>query len=269
MRKYRFTILAGIVLALAATTAASATPAHARNSPVLATLYSTHLAGHITTGTNRLGEATVNIAHLPDLTAYTGPPGTIAAGITIAQNSNGGTEFGIGVVWDDPASTCLPNQWTLAANPVPYLATGPVPVPIAALAPLMNFGADVCLSPGAGQTVQVFYATRYHEILFANGTTPGTEITALVVHNVFHSWFATGLGITTTNGADAAQLALGTVAFFNGAYIGYVGSLTLHPFNSESLYAVEGTVTGGAPSVSNPLTLVNGASGINWTVSVP
>jgi hypothetical protein len=270
------------LLAFGAASAASAAPAaHPDSGTPAGTFYSTHLAGHIASGSRAIGAVRGNVLHLPNLSAYTGAADTIAEGYTIAQSGNAGAaEYGIGVVWNDPAG-CGAGQWTLEGNTAGAFtvpAGGPVPVPLAALVPLQNFGANVCLSPGAGEALQVFFSPKLHEILFADGSpadnsksTIPDETIAAVIHGVTHNFYAAGIGVTTFNGADAALVPTGTLSSFQGAYLEATGSLKPVPFDFENLYAVVGTVSGGAPSVGNPQTLSNGVNTSiqAWTVVAP
>jgi hypothetical protein len=276
------TLAAGLGLGLAAGPASAIT-----TGPQ----YSQFLAGHVAIGTTAISASRTNILNVPDLSAAhpAVPADELAQGTCLARTTSGGYEYCIALVWNNPTTAawdsvglpvtapneCLTDQWVLEAGQglAPGLAE---PLLASQLHPVLNFGSEVCLSGGDGIAGQVFFAPKLHEVLFADGnpadnsaSTVPDETIATVLHSVSGGFYAVGLGLNTTSGAVAAALPTGTVSSFQGAYLERPGSLKPVPFDSQGMFAVEGTVTGGPPSVLNPLTLSNSTSGQSWTVVAP
>jgi hypothetical protein len=289
-------LVAGTLAAVAALSfpAASAVAAPVPHGKVpVATVTSKFLGGYIAASTDRFGDVRTTLGNLPDLSAYTAAciaaapsattgsasacAGTIAEGVTLAQSTNGEREYGIGAVWDAPSpSTCSPTQWTVEAGDA--FVTGPVPVPLPGLSPLMVFGNDICVNPGSSQAVETYYSSDHDEILFQTGPTEGTELLALIDHNIHRSFFAAGAGVDVSSGENAGLLPSGTLAGFTGGTgltLLTSGGKDAHqkriPFNGQNIYDVTGTVSGFAPSPLNQITLLPGpfSTGSSFTVTVP
>jgi hypothetical protein len=240
----------------------------AASAAVVATHTSKFLAGYSLQGNggDRFRDLRMTVT-VPSETSAVAPQ-SVVDGLTQATSVNGGTENGIGFVFDASAAVCLPGQWTLeyAAD----ISVGsPMPIPPGSLAPLLDGGSPVCLNAGQSWYIEVFYNTKSHFAHFLAGPSGSNSDTlADVPDGGYHNFYSGGFGIDTTDGTQAANLTLGPAgAFGNVSVTQYNGHRRLADTLNTGQWT--GTVSGGAPSVANPVTLTPSALGSGFTVSAP
>ena len=186
-------------------------------------------------------------------------------------------------MWDAPttgpgASTCSSDQYTVEANSLAYFASKPVPVPLPNLRPVSAFGGDICVSPGATEAVEVYDSSLHHEIIDEAGPTAANEVVVGGGIGTLDQFFAAGLGVDVTSGANAGLLPTGSLASFGPSGLTELASnhagahQSRVQFATPPTYAVVGTVSGNSSSPSNPVTLeptfTNGPGSAS-TVTVP
>jgi|HubBroStandDraft_5_1064220.scaffolds.fasta_scaffold00014_17 hypothetical protein len=269
-------LLSGMGLVAAGTATASTTPD--------ATFYSTDIAGSIAAGTTRLGDVRVVVENLPNLSAVTCPsetsapcvePDTLVIGDVLAQTTNGGIEYGMGLVWDNVASGCLSDQWVVESGHGSGLTAGQV-IPADDLSPVSEFSGPICLNPGGSQAIETYESTGHHETIFEAGdSVPDEQVVGSLPCDT--EFFAAGKGVFTGGQVETAALPLGFVAQYGASGLTELSGnrdgshQTRITFASITTFAVDATETGGTPSTSDPLTLVPEFSGpgSGSTVSVP
>jgi len=246
-----------------------------------------YLGGYVASGTQRITNVRDNPVDMPDLGTDTALDNTVADGVTLAPSTGGGTEYGIGLVWNASTTTCATGQYTLEAGEGTATAPAAMAVPLSDLSAseAQILGSDVCVSPGQSDMFSVYQSTGAHEILFA-ATVPGTgaisqdkQIVLSWITNVDTQFFAAGIGTDATAGTDVRALPDGTVADFGGIGNGltYIGTPAHHrdgsvqnrvTFDSDNMFLFEGTVSGGAAS---PLTMSPSVFGTGsvFSVAVP
>jgi hypothetical protein len=242
--------------------------------------YSEFLAGHVLQGNGpQAYEAVWGGTTVPDEPS-TVPANSIAVGIAMGQNvSVGGAVYGEALVWDSTAGTCGASSWTLEGGNFTSVTT-PMPVPISDMSPLVEFGDDVCIAPGGYLWLKLQQSTSHGVMSFIAGPSEHDNDVLLQDHGVHEHFLAPAEGVTTTSGADAATLALGTLVSFDTWAVTDLASHAVgaHAVNKNALAfnygTFTGTETGGVPSVSNPVTLTPSSFtkvgfGSANTVSVP
>jgi hypothetical protein len=246
--------------ALALSALAMAAPAGASTlhpTAVVGASTSQFLAGYSLRGNggDRFRDLRATIT-VPAETPSSALAGTVGDGIVQATSVNGGIGNGIAPVFDASGSTCNSNQWTLE-----YAADQPVgatmPILPSALSPLLDGGADVCLGGGApsSEYVEIFYSTSSHFAHFQAGpSSTNQDVLADVPDGGYHNFYSGGWGTDTTTGTAAAALTTGSVVLVSNAQTTQYNG---HKKNISQLNLEQwvGTETGGAPSVSNPVTL--------------
>jgi hypothetical protein len=197
------------------------------------------------------------------------PAGTVGDGVVQATSVNGGIENGVAPVFDLAGSTCNANQWTLAYA-LDVTEGAAMPIPPGSLTPILDGGSNVCLGGGLTSTefVELFYNSKSHfEHIQAGPTSSNQDVLVDLPDGGYHNFFSGGFGTDTTNGTAAAQLTNGSVVQVTGASVTqYNGHRrTIASLNLEEWI---GTVTGGAPSVANPITLQPSAVSAAGTFTV-
>jgi hypothetical protein len=255
------------------------------------TQYTTYLAGHaLFDNGSQTYNAVWGAATVPSLAGANPavPADSIAVGVVLAASATAaGPTYGEGLVWDDPASTCGATAWALEEGSVstPVHPGAPMPVPTSALQPLELNGSDVCVQPGGSEWMKVQQSTRDHVISFLAGSDANDNNVLLQIQGVHTAFFGAGEGVTSTNGADTAAIPTGTLVSFNtfavnrlaarngghatGVAVGVAGN-----GGSANWDTYDGTFNGGAPAVSNPLTLTaSGFTLVNYgtanSIAVP
>jgi hypothetical protein len=205
------------------------------------------------------------------------PADSIAVGVAMGQNvSTGGRTYGLGLVWDDPASTCGATSWTLESGDTTN-TTGPAPVPTSDLKPLLDFGSDFCVAGGGSAYVEIYQSTGHAQLSYIAGPSESDNDVLATTHGVHGGFLDPGVGVTTTNGVDAADLTSGSLASFtrvgldellNGGSHSPTQRIT---FDAPNYGEYVGTETGGAPTTSDLVTLQPSsfAIGSAFSVSVP
>lgn len=277
MRKITLGI-AGLVatagMALMGAGAANAAPApHFGN---VGSFYSTHLAGTFLSGNGLVTFAgTWRQFSLPDESAapaYPAPgsivPDDVAEGNVLTQYVTGGYAYAEAMVLNDTvhSGACTgSNEYTLEYTPVPYDITAtvsnPEPVPASALVPIDSGGSPVvCVAGGGSEFLFVYHSSGHHEVIFLAG--PGAHNTNVyaVDYHQFITLRGGASGVTTTTAGNAGNLVNGNIVASSG--VGYYES-----GHGNSTYAdgqnlarlnysvMQGTLSGGAPSVTDPETL--------------
>jgi hypothetical protein len=264
----------------------TAKPAAAANVKPLAvtpvaTEYSQFLAGWINSGTHRFVDIHGMVSDLPNLTSC-GPScdDSVAHGLILASSVNaGGHAYGIAPVWNDTsAEACGTGLWTMEYTPAAFTPTTAQPVPpVSDLIPLNLFNSPVCLSPGTGaEAFNVYESTGHSEMTFNAGPTYADETTLAIDHNVHTSFFAAGVGTTTTSGAIAGLISTGTSFTFDS-----VGDTVLknnfpgasqerEDFGDGTIFEMVSTVSGHQNSPTNPIDILPSApvTGFNFTNTV-
>ena len=284
---------AGLALAGASAASASTTnvAAPAGATPI-GTITGQYLGGYVASGALRLTNVRANPVDLPNLSGYSGPPNTVADGVTLAETtSSTTTDYGIGLVWDASTTTCAADQYTLEAGAgMPTAPGDPVPLADLLASNAQIFGADVCVSPGQSDMYSVYQSSGEHEVIFAatpagTGAIPQSDQVVLSdIPHVHTQFFAAGVGVDVSTGLDAALLPSGTLTDFGGIGNGltYIGGSLHHgdgararriTFDSglENTFMVNATNNGLVKSPSNEYTLLPGSFGIGsaFSVTVP
>jgi hypothetical protein len=243
---------------------------------------STFLAGHATRG-NGLIKFYTGWAQLVDLPnpGSAVPPDSLVQGIAISKSDvNSGPTYGLGAVWDDTIhSTCGAGMWTMEGSTSPYTPPvgAPEPVPAANLTPLTEDGGPICLSPGSSEFIRPNLNNRHHLLDYIVGPSEGDNdiVNTAPIHTSFSSFAGVGEGVSTCNsdgvlvddfaacpGTVAQDITTGSVFSFNSFAVGILlgHGHTSHqavgnPSSNVNYATYTGTQTGGAPSVSNPITL--------------
>ena len=264
----------GVTAAAAALTLLGQTAASAM---IIGDPTSDHLAGYQLVGNHgdRFRDARAQV-HVPTETSAV-TADSLVAGFTSADSINGGFETGIGLVYDDPAAApdCTATQWVVEAGTGNVGAT-PMPLPTSDLAPLLRFGHDICVNGGGSRYLETFYNKDSRYVHFREGPSVsnndqvGTAAFPNGQYIGYHNFLTVGFGVDTTNGTVAGNVTSGTVTRQTGVKVTqYNGrSRQISTLNVEQWL---GTVTGGAPSVLNPRTLIPGplTAGSAFTVSAP
>lgn len=196
------------------------------------------------------------------------PGQAVVVGLTQAASVNGGTENGIGFVWDASSTTCLAGQWTLE-DAADVSVGSPMPIPPADLSALLSGGSDICLTGGQSYALEIYYNAKSHFVHFIAGPSfSDTNTLADVSDGGYHNFYSGGWGIDTTSGADAATLTSGPAGLFGSvAVTQYNGKR--HNADTRNDEQWVGTVSGGAVSVSNPETLTPSPLGAGFAVTAP
>lgn len=267
------TAAVGLCLGTAGAASAAVRPAAASPGVVIGgTVYTDYLAGYASTSNGDTHMDTVrSYIDLPSQ-ATTGTPvpdDTLVVGIAQQQSEVApSTTDGIGWVWNDSAAIggdpvdCT-NAWALAYG---YGFTDLPGVPIApgslTLAQEFNpvtltFG-PVCM-PSGESWLQLQYDHKTRRLKFYEGTAwyQNTEIAD--VHVGYQPMLVAGAGLDSTHGSGAtADLNTGTIAAFSSARVITRGGAN-RSLDFYNIRKYDGTLTGGAPSVANPLTLTTSA----------
>jgi hypothetical protein len=228
----------------------------------VATHYSEFLAGHAMQGNgSQAFEAVWGGATVPN-PGPSVPANSVAAGLVMAASPvNGSETFGLGLVWDYTSSTCGSGAWALAAGSANLTGMVPGPVPISAMSPLTEFGADVCIQPGQKLWMKMQQSTAHGILSYIVGPTESNNDVVDQVHGVHEHFLTTGEGVTTTNGTAAGDLNSGTLVSFDTWAVTDLAShhAGAHATNRNALafnYATyTGTVTGNPNTPLNPITL--------------
>lgn len=277
MRKIAYLLMGllgsvGLVTAFALPASASAKPA-----VQVAIHYSEFLAGHAMQGNgSQAFEAVWGGATVPGepLPAQGGPADyTVAVGLVMAASPvNPGPTYGLGLVWDGDgttvpggshftaAQTCGSDQWTLMAG-FENTALIPGPVAISDMRVLTEFGGPVCVAPSGYLWMKMQQSTKHGVLSFIAGQSENDNDVISQLPTLGLHFLATGEGVTTTAGSNAADLNTGTLVSFDTWAVTDLASHAVgaHAVNRNALafnYATyTGTEYGGAPSVADPVTL--------------
>lgn len=248
--------------------AASALAASAAGAAVVSTHTSQNLAGYSLQGNG--GDRFRDLRQVVTIPAFTSAvaPQTVVDGMTQAASVNGGVENGMGFVLDASAGVCNSDQATLeyAADVV---VGSPMPIPPADLSVLLDGGAPVCLNPGQSWYNEIYYNASSHFVHFQAGPSSGDQDTlADVPDGGYHNFFSGGFGIDTTSGTGASELTTGSAGSFGTVAVTQYNGVK-HSLSSLNSGKWVGTVSGGAPSVANPVTLTPSALGSGFGVTAP
>jgi hypothetical protein len=200
------------------------------------------------------------------------PAGTVGDGIVQATSVNGGIENGVAPVFNLPGSTCHTDQWTLAYA-LDVTEGAAMPIPPGSLTPILDGGSNVCLGGGlpSSEFVELFYNSKSHfEHIQAGPSAANQDVLVDLPDGGYHNFFSGGFGTDTTNGAAAATLTTGSVVQVTGASTTQYNGRKRN-ISSLNLEEWIGTLTGGAPSVANPITLQPSAVSAagSFTVNTP
>lgn len=288
MRKLTYLLGGGVLalgMALAGAGAASASPAlvHApaasKPSVVIDTNYQQFLAGYqvFGNGLDHFNEVRGTVA-LPASEVSTVPADSIADGLVLQARVNGGKTAGLAFVYDVPGGGCLADQWTLEAG---YeTLSGPGPIVLGDLTPLQNLSAGaspVCLNGGTSAYLEIHLSTKDRILSFLEGPNEYGDYSDLCdIPWVFGTFQAPAVGTDVTSGPDAqlvadpsTQATWSRVGLTQESGFGKGGvRVTLNGF---SLQDIESTLTGNAPTESNPITLSPSGFGAGsaFSVNVP
>lgn len=258
-----------------------AAPAHASATPA-GTYYSEYLSGYAATSVlEGLNDVRATI-HVPSEAGSTLPDQTVAGGLTLAQDINGGNALGIGLVWnaESGSGACTkadePNSWELEyTTKVEPNTPALEPVPLNLLTPLDVAGLPVCLTGGTSYYLEMYYSTYHHTVAFIAGPQEFTNenvLATIPAHGVF---YAAGVGVDTTSGPDAADLLPGTLASFTRIGLDNLYD-TSNPksgtkritFDAATTYRFLGTSNGLSSGTSTLIPSAFG-SGSEFGVTVP
>jgi hypothetical protein len=202
------------------------------------------------------------------------PANTVADGIIMGGNlSKGSYAVAEALVFDDPSSTCLPTQWTLEEGTGSITLVGGQPVlPTSDLNPVLYFGSDVCVNGGGTEFIYLYVSRKHHDADFSAGPSSKDWNVLDTMHGVPGIYRTAGAGISTCNTGDqlcnnpddvngAADLISGSV--FDGSGVAFfVNGQGNSVFGqgknmyTENYTNWEGTVSGGPPTPTNPITLL-------------
>ncbi len=265
LRTKYLAIAAGLTLAGSIAVAGTA---HAASTTGVIT--SQYLGGYEASyGTVHLNEVRTNVA-LPSLTGSGVPKDTIAAGVVLQATPGPGVvpTLAVGWVWDDPAATgCSSTQWALEYGAEDEASGQPVP-PGGDLTPVLTDGHNICVNSGSEYT-EAHWSTSTDEFAIVTSALEVNQTTVALIDPDFgegyhrsQTFLDAGVGVDTTDGADAALLPTGTKFAFTRDGLtepaGYnVGGnagtrVTLDRFPTTEFL---GTENGGAESVTDPATL--------------
>jgi hypothetical protein len=254
--------------------------------------FTTYLAGYATenSGSNHYGDNRV-IMSLPSQSA-TGTPlpaDTYGGGVALQDSavSTSTETAGVAWIWDASATVspvfsgpgnCGPNAYELEYNDVPHTAASYVPLPTSDLVPAqtvdtlhVGYVKPIC-SSSPDQFIEV--APRAHDwVDFYEGAAWNDAQQVGAVHVPgYNPWNLAGAGIDTAlfgGTSVAGDLNTGSVAGITNARVNTNGhNFTYYQYN---LVEFEGTLTGGTPSVADPVTLSTSTitPAGNFTISAP
>lgn len=252
----RITAVASAALAGPLFALALAAPAQAAGHPhaSVGTVTSDHLAGYQVNGNggSRYRDLRYTVTVPAENPAV--PADTVAVGIALQHSvADGGYTAALALVWDDPASTCGPSSWALEAG-TGTVGPAPAPLPVSSLTPLNFLGSNVCVAGGGSEYLEIFYRVPSRFVHFIAGPSASNSNVLRETFAGYHNFYSAGAGVNTTSGADAATLTSGSLAAFaNGRVTQFNGHH--RGFRYPNLLTYIGTVSGGAPSVANPVTL--------------
>jgi hypothetical protein len=250
------------------------------------TQYSTYLAGHAVSQDNGLNfyQTWGQLNDLPNPQAGTGPSllpaDSVVQGFAVTRSDVfGGATYGLGAVWDagPTPDACGPTMWTIEG----YLTNGgfpepstisPEPIPAADLSPLGVVGQPLCYAPGQNVFLKVDLNNQQHSLNYLVGPNEHqTDIeNSMPVHTSFTSFQGAGEGASTCETFSgtgcvtpvAQDIATGSLFSFNTFAVGirlghgHTSNQAIgNPSSDVNYESFEGTVNGGPPSVSNPVTL--------------
>jgi hypothetical protein len=270
--------------------AANAAPAAPRPNVVVGTNYQSNLAGYqvFGNGSQKYNEVRGTVT-LPASENSTVAGGTVAIGMIMQEDVNGGQTAGMGFVYNakalDSSITCSSTQWTLMAGTAFDNPIGPIPLDD--LDALLNDSAVpvgspdyICLNGGQSYYLEIHYSTHDHTVAFLAGPNEFNDVSQLltVQCRAFDGFENPAIGTFVDSGLE--DLTDGSVqgswtrdgltqpAGFNTKF-GKAGARI--PFAYPSTQLVESTVSGGAPTPGNVLTLFPSAfgTGASFSVSVP
>jgi hypothetical protein len=240
-----------------------AAPAGASN---IGTAYSTHLSGYqlVGNGGDRFRDAHAQVTAPAETPAVAAD--SLVDGFTSGDDINGGFETGIGLVFNDTAHapSCHTDQWVVEAGSG-NVGVNPMPLPTSDLSPLLRFGMPVCVNGGSSRYLETYYNASSHFIHFLEGPSAANNDEVLRYNVGYHNFYTVGFGVDTTNGTVASNLTSGSVAGLGTAHVTQYNG---HKRLIDTLNVEEwvGTLTGGAPSVANPVTLQPTGLGAGFSV---
>lgn len=290
MRFIRTTFLTSAALAGALAIAGTASAATALPHPagvIGGTVYTQTLAGYAggSNGNVHSDDARATVT-LPSQAETGAPIGVDHLVIGIAQQQSevaASDTFGIGWVWDSSLTVsgtgCLASQYTLAYTGSAFTENPGTPVPPASLTPAQRFDpvtstfGPVCANGGSTSYLELQYNSKTHQEHYFEGRAWNQKTLFDMDYAGYEPMIQVGVGVSTTTGAAAGALNLGSVASFTNARVTErTGKHANKPLDALNLLLYEGTLSGGAPSVVNPLTLTTTAitpAGSSFSVVAP
>jgi hypothetical protein len=281
-------VAAAVVMAAGGAGAAIAETGGVHPNVVVDTNYQENMAGYQVFGNGLQDYNEIRgTVTLPSSENLVVDPDTVAIGMIMQQDVDGGVTAALGFVYDAGGSSkCASDQWTLMANT--GTPSTPGPIPLSALDLLTNESAvpasspsDICLNDGQSYYLEIHYSTHLHEVAYVAGPSEFGDNSDIGSDNI-----SAGTGFqnpaigTFINAPGLTDLTDGSVqgswtrdgltqpAGFNSKF-GAAGARI--PFSYPSTQLVESTEDGGVPTVSNLLTLVPSAfgAGASFSVTVP
>lgn len=260
MRKLAYLLLGllgsvGLVTALALP-ASAATAAHPH--VVIGQAYTKDLAGYEVTGN---GLKAYNDARA----TFTMEPGSTSNSAVFLQESSilGGFTVEEALVQGTVTNGCPTDQWAIEGA-AGFTAAGPLTIGSLNVLP-----GDTCVAAGVPYYLEVHYSTLHNEIAYLAGPNEFNDVNVLwenplPFHPVFYApaigVHFTAASLPTENTPQACWTRVGLTQLLSPHALkgGTNGRLTL---NAESTTEVSATVSGGSPTVSNPVYLNDTAMG--------